>query len=98
MLQRLPTGLTAVGTIQIAGRGRGSNMWVSPIGGLAFSTCVRHRWQLGSIAPVVFVQYLVALAVVEAIQNYASGYSDLPVRLKWPNDICEYTRFMREYI
>lgn len=38
-------------------------------------------------APVVFVQYLAALAIVRGIQTYGPGYSSLPVKLKWPNDI-----------
>lgn len=40
-------------------------------------------------APVVFLQYLAALAVVEGIKTYDHGYQRLPVRLKWPNDICK---------
>jgi biotin-(acetyl-CoA carboxylase) ligase len=35
------------------------------------------------------VQYLAALAVVEGIKTYDHGYFDMPVKLKWPNDICE---------
>lgn len=38
-------------------------------------------------APVVFIQYLTALAIVRGIQSYAPGYSTLPIKLKWPNDI-----------
>lgn len=89
LLQKLPNGLTAVATIQVAGRGRGNNVWVTPMGALVWSTVVRHPSQLESQAPVVFMQYLVALAIVEAIKNYGTGYADMPVRLKWPNDICE---------
>jgi biotin---protein ligase len=44
---------------------------------------------LSNVAPVVFIQYLAAIAVVEGIKSYDSGYSDIPVRLKWPNDICK---------
>ena len=40
-------------------------------------------------APVVFLQYLAALAIVEGVQTYDKGYQRIPVRLKWPNDICE---------
>ncbi|KAL7273035.1 biotin holocarboxylase synthetase [Rhizina undulata] len=87
LLQRLPSGLTAVATVQVAGRGRGSNVWVSPMGALVFSTCLRHPLELGVQAPVVFVQYLVALAIVEGIKTYGQGYREMPVRLKWPNDI-----------
>lgn len=39
-------------------------------------------------APVVFLQYLSAMAVVKGIKNYAKGYEKIPVKLKWPNDIC----------
>jgi len=90
LLQRLPSGLTAVATLQVAGRGRGSNVWVSPMGALVFSTCIRHPRELSVQAPVVFVQYLVALAIVEAIKGYDIGFGDMPVRLKWPNDICNH--------
>lgn len=40
-------------------------------------------------APVVFLQYLAALAIVEGIKTYDRGYERVPVRLKWPNDICK---------
>lgn len=40
-------------------------------------------------APVVFLQYLSAMAVVRGIKNYAKGYEKIPVKLKWPNDICK---------
>ena len=62
-------------------------MWLSPPGCLIFSTLVRHAHALNARAPVVFVQYLVALAAVRAIKTYAPGCAALPVRLKWPNDI-----------
>lgn len=55
-----------------------------------FSTVVRHPVSLTSHAPVVFLQYLAALAIVEGIKTYDAGYKDLEVKLKWPNDICEY--------
>ncbi|KAL0635060.1 biotin holocarboxylase synthetase [Maublancomyces gigas] len=87
LLQKFPNGLTAVATLQIAGRGRGNNVWVTPMGALVWSTVVRHPSQLESQAPVVFMQYLAALAIVEAIKNYGADYADMPVRLKWPNDI-----------
>lgn len=40
-------------------------------------------------APVVFLQYLAAIAVVEGVKTYDKGYLNLPLKLKWPNDICE---------
>ena len=33
-----------------------------------------------------FLQHLVAMAVVQAVVTLP-GYSDIPLRLKWPNDI-----------
>ncbi|KAK4893869.1 biotin holocarboxylase synthetase [Elasticomyces elasticus] len=86
-LAHLPNGLTATATTQVAGRGRGTNVWVSPPGSLMFSTVLRHSLSLSTSAPVVFVQYLAALAIVAGIHGYDQGYQRLPVKLKWPNDI-----------
>jgi len=47
---------------------------------------VMHHSITLSNAPVVFIQYLVALAVVESIRT-RKGYENVPLRLKWPNDI-----------
>ncbi|KAF1986981.1 class II aaRS and biotin synthetase [Aulographum hederae CBS 113979] len=87
LLNLLPTGFTMTATTQLCGRGRGSNVWVSPSGSLVFSTVLRHPMSLTVTAPVVFVQYLAALAIVRGIHTYEPGYSKIPVRLKWPNDI-----------
>ena len=92
ILRRLPAGFTATATVQVAGRGRGSNVWVSPAGSLMFSTVARHPVSLTSHAPVVFLQYLAALAIVEGVKTYDTGYKDMPIKLKWPNDICESLR------
>ena len=72
----------------MAGRGRGSNVWVSPAGALIFSTVLRHPLDKIQSAPVVFIQYLAAMAVVRGIKSYDVGYSQLPVKMKWPNDVC----------
>lgn len=89
LLNLLPQGLTATATTQLAGRGRGNNVWVSPPGSLMFSTVIRHPLALSNSAPVVFIQYLAALAIVSGIQKYDRGnsYQSLPIKLKWPNDI-----------
>lgn len=76
-------------TVQVAGRGRGSNVWVSPAGALILSTVVRHPMDKMQSAPIVFVQYLAAMAVVKGIKSYAKGYEELPIKMKWPNDICK---------
>ncbi|KAJ5172520.1 hypothetical protein N7492_005113 [Penicillium capsulatum] len=87
LLRQLPHGFTATATVQVAGRGRGSNAWISPAGSLIFSTVVRHPIEKIQSAPVVFLQYLAAMAVVKGIKSYAKGYDRIPVKLKWPNDI-----------
>ncbi|CAG8647177.1 10508_t:CDS:2 [Cetraspora pellucida] len=75
--QQLPTGFVCVATQQIQGRGRGRNSWISPPGCLQFSIMLRHSLKLNP-GSMVFIQYLLSLAVVEA---------NIPLRLKWPNDI-----------
>lgn len=88
LLSLLPDGFTATATTQLAGRGRGNNVWVSPPGSLMYSTVIRHPIALSQTAPVVFIQYLAALAIVAGVQKYErDGYEDLPIKLKWPNDI-----------
>lgn len=54
-----------------------------------FSTVIRHSAEAAARAPVVFVQYLASLAIVEGIKSYDMGYRELPIKLKWPNDICK---------
>lgn len=88
LLRNLPQGFTATATVQVAGRGRGSNVWVSPAGSLMFSTVIRHPMAQMQTAPVVFVQYLAAMAIVQGIKSYDGvRYKDMPIKLKWPNDI-----------
>ncbi|WBW70632.1 biotin-protein ligase Bpl1 [Schizosaccharomyces osmophilus] len=86
-LERLPTGFTAFANYQTAGRGRGQNMWVSPYGVLAFSFIVNVPSENFSTTPVALFQYLMALSVVNGVRNYAPGYEDIPVFIKWPNDV-----------
>ncbi|KAF2771176.1 biotin holocarboxylase synthetase/biotin-protein ligase [Teratosphaeria nubilosa] len=87
LLSHLPIGTTATARTQVAGRGRGTNVWVSPPGSLMFSTLLKHSIALSTAAPVVFVQYLAAMAIVAGIKEYDRGYDRMPVKLKWPNDI-----------
>ncbi|PKX99848.1 biotin apo-protein ligase [Aspergillus campestris IBT 28561] len=87
LLRQLPNGTTATATTQVAGRGRGSNVWVSPAGALMFSTVVHHPIDKLQSAPVIFIQYLAAMAVVQGIKSYDKGYEAMPVKLKWPNDV-----------
>lgn len=41
-----------------------------------------------TVAPVIFIQYLAAIAIVEGVKSYDASYQDMPLKLKWPNDIC----------
>lgn len=90
-LNSLPeSSVLHVGGIQIAGRGRGNNVWVNPKGVCA-STAVVSLPLISPVTqqsiPIGFVQYLAMLAYCKAITSYAPGFEDLPVRIKWPNDL-----------
>ncbi|OAA79113.1 Biotin--acetyl-CoA-carboxylase ligase [Akanthomyces lecanii RCEF 1005] len=87
LIAKLPSGFTFTASTQLAGRGRGTNVWVAPPGSLLFSVIINHPANLAASRPVVFVQYIAAIAVVEAIRSYGRGYENLQVKLKWPNDI-----------
>lgn len=81
LLTNLPTPLVFLASFQLSGRGRGSNMWLSPPGCLQFSLLLDLPASLSS--KMVFIQYIMALAVCEAIDEDGR----LGVRIKWPNDI-----------
>ena len=89
----LPSPLLSLATHQIAGRGRGSNTWLSPPGCLQFSLYLRLSLASFPATKLVFIQYLFALAVAEACrdENVLGGLG-WDVRLKWPNDIYVATR------
>ncbi|CVK99693.1 hypothetical protein FPRO06_08149 [Fusarium proliferatum] len=87
LMPKLPSGFTISATTQVAGRGRGSNVWIAPPGMLIFSTVINHPAHLAVTRPVVFIQYITAIAMVEAVQSYDRGYENIPIKLKWPNDI-----------
>lgn len=53
-----------------------------------FSTVLRHPVEKLQSAPVVFIQYLAAMAVVQGIKSYDEGFEAMPVKVKWPNDVC----------
>jgi biotin---protein ligase len=85
LLKALPSGFCIVATSQLNGRGRSGNTWISPRGSLLFSYIVHlPRWLSYRL---VFVQYLVSLAIVEGIKSYADGWEDVNVAIKWPNDV-----------
>lgn len=81
LLANLSTPLAFLASFQLSGRGRGSNMWLSPPGCLQFSLLLDLPASLSS--KMVFIQYIMALAVCEAVDEDGR----LGVRIKWPNDI-----------
>ncbi|KAG8830491.1 biotin holocarboxylase synthetase [Serendipita sp. 399] len=84
-LEVLPVPLLSMATYQLSGRGRGNNVWVSPRGCLQWSLLLRPPSQFRS-NKLVFIQYLVGLAVVEACRDVMGKIGE-SVALKWPNDI-----------
>lgn len=88
LLAKLPTGFSCAATTQVAGRGRGTNVWIAPPGSMIISTVINHPAHLAGTRPIVFLQYLAALAIVEAVQTYDGGrYAAMPLKIKWPNDV-----------
>lgn len=91
----VPVGTVLVADNQGAGRGRGGNQWESPKGCLMFS----FTTQISNGTTLPFLQYVVALSIVQAIQSEAAHCMACPwtdsltsadvvdVRIKWPNDV-----------
>ncbi|KAK1434603.1 hypothetical protein QVD17_00351 [Tagetes erecta] len=81
----IPIGCVCVADVQFKGRGRSQNIWESPKGSLLFSFTI--QMEDGRVVP--HVQYVVCLAVTEAIKDLAlkNGIPPLDVRIKWPNDL-----------
>ncbi|KAG8801764.1 biotin holocarboxylase synthetase [Serendipita sp. 398] len=92
-LEVLPVPLLSLATYQLSGRGRGSNVWVSPLGCLQWSLLLRPPPQFPT-GKLVFIQYLVGLAVVEACRDVMGKLGDSVV-LKWPNDIYAKVKILR---
>ncbi|KAG8940830.1 biotin holocarboxylase synthetase [Tulasnella sp. 424] len=86
LLSALPYPTLSLASHQLSGRGRGSNIWLSPSGCLQFSLLLRPPQGFRSTS-LVFIQYLFGLAVVEACRKAMPGNSGEQVRLKWPNDV-----------
>ncbi|CAI9088490.1 OLC1v1022826C1 [Oldenlandia corymbosa var. corymbosa] len=81
----LPVGAACVADVQTKGRGRSKNVWESPKGCLMFSFTI--QMEDGRVVPLL--QYVVSLAVTEAIRDLCqqNGTAQLDVKIKWPNDL-----------
>ncbi|KAF9242306.1 hypothetical protein BU15DRAFT_72838 [Melanogaster broomeanus] len=96
-LRALPSPLLSFATKQVAGRGRGTNAWLSPAGcmqmSLKLSVSLKSTGSTSSprslrASNLVFIQYLYAIAVVEACHALdPTRQWAKKVKLKWPNDI-----------
>ncbi|QDV52980.1 biotin--[acetyl-CoA-carboxylase] ligase [Gimesia fumaroli] len=69
---------------QTAGRGRGSNAWWSPEGGLTFSLVVDASQIQIPLEQQPLIALATGLAVCETIEKYLPEYH---LQLKWPNDV-----------
>lgn len=84
LMARVAAGEAVEGAVlaageQVAGRGRLDRDWASPAGStLSFSVVLSPPVERSGFVPA-----LTALAVARAIR----GLSDVPVTLKWPNDV-----------
>lgn len=79
-------GITVVPTQQTQGKGRSGNAWLSPLGCAMFTTQLHIPLSSNLGQHLPFLQHLVAIAIVQAVREYP-GYGDIPLNLKWPNDI-----------
>ncbi|CAJ1974180.1 unnamed protein product [Sphenostylis stenocarpa] len=81
----LPIGSVCVADVQTKGRGRSKNVWESPLGCLMFSFTL--QMEDGRVVPLV--QYVVSLAITEAVKDicYKNGLPSIDVKIKWPNDL-----------
>ncbi|PWA76534.1 holocarboxylase synthase 1 [Artemisia annua] len=61
----IPIGSVCIADVQFKGRGRSQNVWESPKGALLFSFTI--QMEDGHVVPLV--QYVVCLAVTEAIKD-----------------------------
>ena len=79
-------GLVLTARQQTSGRGRHGNQWLSPIGCMMFSMSfnINLNSKLGQNLP--FVQHIAVIAFVKSIRD-RSGYENLDINIKWPNDI-----------
>ncbi|KAF5284152.1 hypothetical protein FQR65_LT00152 [Abscondita terminalis] len=83
---KLAHGFAVIVRQQTQGVGRSGNSWLSPMGCAMFSLQLHVPLQstLGRSLPLV--QHLVMVAVVAAVRR-KSGYEDIDLGLKWPNDL-----------
>jgi BirA family biotin operon repressor/biotin-[acetyl-CoA-carboxylase] ligase len=79
--RHMPIGTVLTAEIQTAGRGRGSNLWFSPHGGLYFSILLSAQEPLGNYNKLaIMIAYTIRNKLMKFAQN-------ADFRIKWPNDV-----------
>lgn len=88
-IQGAPEGYTVIAGGQTAGRGRRGASWHSPAAhGLYLSTLLRpDRWPAVRADPGSPITSLVTLMAGVAVVSAIRDLGDMPVELKWPNDV-----------
>ncbi len=85
-------GFVAIANQQTKGRGRNQNEWLSPKGCAMFTIQLSIPLNSNIGQKFSFVQHLAALSIVKGIKTI-SGYEELDIRVKWPNDVyCNKTK------
>ncbi|XP_068212281.1 microtubule-associated protein futsch-like [Palaemon carinicauda] len=82
----LLNGLVVLPSQQTLGKGRGGNTWLSPLGCAMFTIQLHVTLSSTLGQHLSFIQHLIAIAMADAVREQP-GYGDIPVCLKWPNDI-----------
>ncbi|HKV46100.1 MAG TPA: biotin--[acetyl-CoA-carboxylase] ligase [bacterium] len=75
-----PEGTVVLADEQTAGRGRLGRPWASPRGGIWLSVILRPAFPLERVS-------LVGLAAAVATARAIREITELPARVKWPNDV-----------
>ena len=85
VLRQGVSSMAILADIQITGKGRGKNQWISPNGSMCLSFYFTLQQNTLLTKKLPFVQYISALATIKAINN---AYVAIPaLKIKWPNDI-----------
>ena len=67
-------------------KGRSGNAWISPLGSMMFTLPLPLSPVSRLAHHLPLLQHMVGVAVVHGIRTLL-GYEDVPLRIKWPNDI-----------
>ncbi|HVN67193.1 MAG TPA: biotin--[acetyl-CoA-carboxylase] ligase, partial [Candidatus Sulfotelmatobacter sp.] len=78
-------GLVVVAGAQAAGRGKPGRRWHSPLGNVYFSAVLKPYKNPRELAPITLLGALAARAALKKTAN-------LPVVIKWPNDLLVHGR------